>query len=154
MTTPSRRQRSDHSRYVPRDRGISRACGRAHAAADLDGARDLLDATYRPYTRGEISRAGGAPFTPELQAAIARQSDPVAGFGADPLCDCQDFGDFRYTIRSLEPVEGGALARVAINNFGEAKVITLRLARRGDAWQVADIGEGARSLLRGGSGGR
>jgi hypothetical protein len=130
----------------------------ANAAApaptpDLSGARALLDRLYRPYTRGE-SPALEDVYTGTLEASIARQSDDLTGLGADPFCDCQDFGNFRYTIRSLEPVEGGAVARVAIRNFGEAKVIVIRLERRGDAWNVADIGEGARSLLRGGSGGR
>lgn len=115
---------------------------------DLEGARVLIGQLYMPYTRGEIPRVGNV-YTPQLAAAIARQSDDETGLGYDPFCQCQDFGEFSYTIHSVERVEGGALARIGIDNFGEARVIALRLAYRDGAWLVADIGEGAESLLNG-----
>jgi Protein of unknown function (DUF3828) len=115
---------------------------------DLEGARVLIGQLYMPYTRGEIPRTGNV-YTPELRAAIARQSDDETGLGYDPFCQCQDFGEFSYAIQSVEREEGGARARIGIDNFGEARVIALRLAYRNGAWLVADIGEGAESLLNG-----
>ena len=115
---------------------------------DLEGARVLIGQLYMPYTRDEIPQVGNV-YTPQLAAAIARQSDDETGLGYDPFCQCQDFGEFSYTIHSVERVAGGARVRVGIDNFGEARVIALRLAFRDGAWLVADIGEGAESLLNG-----
>jgi hypothetical protein len=113
--------------------------------ADLAGARRRIDTIYAPYTRGETGDYFRS-FTPELNAAIDR-----AGEGAievDPFCDCQDFERMTYRVDSLEPAAGGAVARVAITNFGNSKTIVIRLVRGGDAWLVADVGEGANSLTR------
>jgi hypothetical protein len=114
-------------------------------AADLAGARQRIDAIYAPYTRGATSDYF-RNFTPELNAAIDG-ADQV-GIDADPFCECQDFGRMIYRVDSLEPTAGGAVARVAITNFGDSKTIVIHLVRRGDAWLVADVGEGADSLAR------
>ena len=115
-----------------------RSLKRPAASADREGARRIVDAIYRPYTRGETSRAR-PPFTPELQAAIARQSDDLTGLGFDPFCQCQDFDNFSYTIESVEPDEEGLQAQVEIRNFSEAATVTLVLRRRGATWLVHDI---------------
>ncbi|HVQ10240.1 MAG TPA: hypothetical protein VMS43_17625 [Allosphingosinicella sp.] len=122
------------------------ASGAAPApATDLAGARQRIDAIYAPYTRGATSDYS-RNFTPELNAAIDA-ADQV-GIDADPFCDCQDFGRMTYRVDSLEPSADGAVARVAIANFGDRKTIVIRLVRRGEAWLVADVGEGADSLAR------
>ena len=118
----------------------------AGAAADLAGARRMIDAVYAPYTRGESSDYLRF-FTPELNAAIDRAGE--GAIEADPLCECQDMNRFTYTIRSVEPEAGGALAHVAITNDGEAKTITLHLVPRGTEWRIADVGDGAHSFARG-----
>ena len=118
------------------------------APDDLAGARALIERIYGAY-QGDGPDVE-AVMTPELRAAIARQSGTDGGgLGHDPFCACQDFGNFTYSIQSLEPAEGGAVARVAISNFGEPGIVSLRLARRGSEWLVADVGEGEESLLRG-----
>jgi len=116
---------------------------------DLAGARALIDRIYQPYTRDEISDSLGDIYTPELTAAIERQSDPDMGLGYDPFCSCQDFGQFSYTIVSLEPAEGGAAARVTRSNFGESSSVTFNLAYRGGRWLVGDIIDENGSLLNG-----
>jgi hypothetical protein len=114
-------------------------------AVDLDGARERIDAIYAPYTRGATSHYF-RHFTPELNAAI--QGAGRMGIDADPFCDCQVFGRLTYRVDSLEPTADGAVARVAITNFGDSKTIVIRLVRREEAWLVADVGEGADSLAR------
>ena len=48
------------------------------------------------------------------------------------------------------PRIGGATARIALNNMGESHTVTLIMDYRQDRWLVADIQEGANSLLAGG----
>jgi hypothetical protein len=118
----------------------------AAPVADLSGARRLIDTIYTPYTRDQIVDYFRY-FTPELNAAIDH-----AGEGAievDPLCGCQDMTHFTYRVQSLDATAGGAVARVGIVNFGEPKTIVLHLVRRGGAWLIADIGEGASSFAAG-----
>lgn len=114
--------------------------------ADLAGARALIDEIYGPYTRDEMGDLG-AIFTPELDRAVERQSDPDMGLGYDPFCSCQDFGQFSYRIVSLEPNAAGATAQIDRSNFGEASRVTLELAYRDGRWLVADIQDSNGSLL-------
>jgi len=113
--------------------------------AELDGARQRIDAIYAPYTRGAASRYF-RHFTPELRAAF--DGAGAMGIDADPFCDCHVFGRLTYRVDSLEPAADGAVARVAITNSSDSKTILIRLARREDSWLVADVGEGADSLAR------
>ena len=121
------------------------AAGDVAPPVDLAGARALIDRIYAPYARDEMGDPG-AVFTPELDRAIERQSDPDMGLGYDPFCACQDFGQFSYTP-TIEPAEGGATARVDISNFGERQTITLDLAYRDGRWLVGDIRDANGSLL-------
>lgn len=123
----------------------------ANAAApapqiDLAGAQALINEIYGPYTRDEMGDLG-AIFTPELDRAVERQSDPDMGLGYDPFCSCQDFGQFSYRIVSLEPNAAGATAQIDRSNFGEASRVTLELAYRDGRWLVADIQDSNGSLL-------
>jgi len=116
---------------------------------DLEEARVLIGQIYQPYLRAESPRIGNR-YTPELAIAIARQSDTDTGLGYDPFCRCQDFENFRYTIRSVERRDGGARAVVAFTNLGESHVVTILLDHRNGRWLIADVQEGTSSLLVGG----
>jgi hypothetical protein len=116
----------------------------------LVGARSLLDGVYSAYTRGEDPGILHL-FTAELNAAIAAQSDSEGGgLSYDPFCQCQDFGDFRYAIKSLEPTPDGAIAQVDFSSFGQSRSVRIKLVHREGEWQVADIDNGESSLLNGG----
>ena len=126
----------------------------AAPAPDLEGARVLVGQIYQPYLRGETPRTGNL-YTSELAIAIARQSDADTGLGYDPFCRCQDFENFRYTIRSVERRDnGGARAVIAFTNLGESHVVTLLLDHRNGRWLIADVQEGTSSLLAGGQAAR
>ena len=122
---------------------VAAAPAPAAPVADLAGARRMIDAVYTPYTR-DASDDYFRFFTPELNAAIDRAGEGAVE--ADPLCECQDMSHFTYSVQSLAPEAGGALARVAITNNGEPKTITLHLVQRGADWRIADVGDGARSF--------
>lgn len=110
---------------------------------DLAGARAFIDQIYSQYR--DPSKEVDIPFTPELDASIAKQSggDPT-GLGYDIFCECQDPGDpgmLKHTIQSLEPTDDGAIARVSFVIGGDPHVtaLTIRLAQRGSKWMVADV---------------
>ena len=129
--------------------GAAPAPGPSNPSADLAGARALVDRIYSSYA-GSGPDTETAPLTPELRAAIDRQSDPEGGLGYDIFCQCQDFGETSFVIDSLVAEGGGAVARITFTNFGERRTITLHLARRDGAWLVADVHNGESSLLQGG----
>ena len=118
------------------------------APADLAGARVLIDRIYSSYSGNGPDTDG--LFTSELETAIERQSDPDGGLGYDVFCQCQDYGDTSYVIDSLVAEPGGAVTQVTFTSFGEPVTVTLRLARRGGTWLVADVRNGESSLLEGG----
>ncbi len=113
---------------------------------DLAGARRLIDSIYAPYVRDEINSDPSRTFTPELAAAIRSAGENA--MNADPFCDCQDFGEFSYTIQSVGRTAEGANVRVSISSFGESRIIPIRLAHRRGTWMVADVGEGPASLTQ------
>lgn len=110
------------------------------APADLSGARALIENIYSRYR--DSTKVLDVPFTPELEASIDKQSDD-GNLGYDMFCECQDPGDpgmLRHTIRSLEPTPDGAVARVSFVIGGPpSTALTIRLARRGTKWAVADV---------------
>jgi hypothetical protein len=116
----------------------------------LAGARTFIDKIYSQYR--DRSKEVDITFTPELNASIEKQSDDPTGLGYDIFCQCQDPGDpgmLKHTIQSLEPTADGAIARVSIvivEPPGQA--LTIRLARRGSKWMVADVINDGGSLLR------
>jgi len=113
---------------------------------DPAGARALIDRIYTPYTHDEVPDLDGV-YTPELNRAIARQSDGDLGLGYDPFCSCQDTGQFSYRIVALDARGEGATARIERSNFGETSSVTLALARRAGRWLIADIVDENGSLL-------
>ncbi|MEA3016651.1 MAG: hypothetical protein QOI38_1373 [Sphingomonadales bacterium] len=121
----------------------------AAPANDLAGARALIARIYSSYAGGGGPDLEGL-FTPELRAAIARDSEMEdGGLSYDPFCQCQDFEDFSHRIESVEPDGDGAVARVAMSNMGQARTLVIRLVRRGGSWLVADVHNGESGLLNG-----
>jgi hypothetical protein len=121
----------------------------AYSPADLADARELIDRIYAAYAHGDPHDTA-ALFTPELRGALARMGDADGGgLSYDPFCQCQDYENLSHRIISLDPTPGGAVARVEITNMGEKLRLTLRLARRGESWQVSEIDNGERGLLGG-----
>jgi hypothetical protein len=118
----------------------------AGTAPDLGGARALIDRVFTPYTHDDVPDVESL-YTPELKRSIARQSDGDLGLGYDPLCSCQDTGDFSYRIVALTPTPRGATAEIERSNFGETSTVTLTLARRAGRWLIADIADENGSLL-------
>lgn len=119
------------------------------AQPGLSGARALIDTVYSAYVRDEAPAIEGL-YTVELLASMALESDMEdGGLGYDPFCQCQDFGDFSYTIESLEPTAEGATATVAFSNFGEPQTVRIELVQRDGEWRVGDIHNGETSLLTG-----
>ncbi|MGJ8537256.1 MAG: hypothetical protein ACSHW2_08895 [Parasphingopyxis sp.] len=117
--------------------------------ADLESARTFVESVYQSYIDGNGIEAFSAVIAPELLALMGDE------YGADPLCACQDFGDFSYAIERLEAVDDEVMAEVRFSNFGSRETVTLKLSRIGEEWRVADIGypdmPSLARALRGGS---
>lgn len=94
----------------------------------------------------------GAPLVPGqdpiydrmLNAMIGEDARKAGGeVGAlnhDPICGCQDSGDF--TLDSVVVTQSGpqaAEAAVVFTNLGETKRQTLKLVKEGGMWKVSDV---------------
>jgi len=85
-------------------------------------------------------------WSERMAALIRRDRDLSDGdlpyLDADPLCQCQDWGDFRVESVSIHDVarEPGRRAVVTFSNFGERRTTRLRLS--GDpnsGWRIDDV---------------
>ena len=79
-----------------------------------------------------------------LNAMIGADAEQAAGevgtLNADPICDCQDTGDF--ALQSVAVTQSGpaaAEAAVVFVNAGETKRQTLKLVKEGPMWKVSDV---------------
>ena len=75
-----------------------------------------------------------------ISADFAKAAGEVPTLNYDPICDCQDVGDFRLdsvTITSSGPA--AAEAAVVFTNMGETRRQTLKLVKEGPMWKVADV---------------
>lgn len=120
---------------------------------DLAGARALVEEIYDSFVNDETIQ--GEMMSPNLLTALEGSDiwDPEFGLGADPFCDCQDFGDVSYDIVRLDAAgPNRAQAEVRFTSYGEARVFTLALVNVEDdpvveGWRVDDIAtEGGPSL--------
>ena len=119
-------------------------------AADLASARAAIERIYAAY-QTDTGPDLDALFTPELEQSIANHSEMEGGgLSYDPFCQCQDFENLTHRIESVDADgENEVVARVSVANAGTPHRLTIRLARRGAEWKVADINDGERSLLDG-----
>jgi hypothetical protein len=109
-------------------------------ASDDAQIRALVASIYDSYARGP-GEGESAPdvYSPALAALVTRASDPEEGLGADPFCECQDYDQVRYAIRSVNVRDAAAEARVEFSNFGQPHLFTLRLVKTPSGWRVDDI---------------
>lgn len=115
----------------------------------VETARLFVDQLFAVYTTEDVPDLFGKPeltFEPELAAAIATLSARMeqdgympGSFGADPLCNCQDYGDVGYRIDSVGQINERATVMVAFSNFGQVERRRVELLRTPAGWRVFDI---------------
>jgi hypothetical protein len=75
-----------------------------------------------------------------IGADFAKAAGEVPTLNYDPICGCQDSGDF--TLDSVAVTQSGpaaAEAAVVFRNMGETKRQTLKLVKEGPMWKVNDV---------------
>jgi hypothetical protein len=128
-----------------------------NATADVEAARAFVDRLFAVYVTNEVPYIFGEPgafFDPELARAIAtlgarmeESGDMPGSFGADPVCDCQDYGDVSYRIDALGIDGLRATATVSFTNFGQTEKRRVDLLKTPEGWRVFDLGGTFRSSV-------
>ena len=120
-----------------------------YAAAQV-GPEEFVRALYAVHTTpgasmGEPLRPGQEPIYGRMLNAMigadfAKAAGEVPTLNYNPICDCQDSGDFTLvsvTVTSSDPQT--AEAAVVFTNMGETKRQTLKLVKEGPMWRVSDV---------------
>ncbi|PQZ83281.1 MULTISPECIES: DUF3828 domain-containing protein [unclassified Brevundimonas] len=98
------------------------------AAASITPGRDPL------YTR-TLNALVGADFH------AAKGEVPYLNY--DPICACQDADGFALTALKMTPDgDRAASAEVTFTNHGQTQRQTLKLAKEGPMWRIADVIDG------------
>lgn len=114
------------------------------------GPEEFVRALYAVHatpgaSMGEPPRPGQEPIYGRMLNAMigadfAKAAGGVPTLNHDPICDCQDSGDFTLvsvTVTSSDPQT--AEAAVVFTNMGETKRQTLKLVKEGPMWRVSDV---------------
>lgn len=111
--------------------------------------RAFVDSIYDTYARDGMGVDINRPellFEPELASAIAKVQDAAAamqevpdGLGADPFCECQDFGEFSHNIEFVTVTGNQGTAKVIMSNFGEQTTRMVQVENTPDGWRVYDL---------------
>ena len=114
------------------------------------GPEEFVRALYAVHatpgaSMGEPPRPGQEPIYGRMLNAMigadfAKAAGEVPTLNYDPICDCQDSGDFTLvsvTVTSSDPQT--AEAAVVFTNTGETKRQTLKLVKEGPMWRVSDV---------------
>ncbi|MFN7618639.1 MAG: DUF3828 domain-containing protein [bacterium] len=114
------------------------------------GPEEFVRALYAVHatpgaSMGEPPRPGQEPIYGRMLNAMigadfAKAAGGVPTLNHDPICDCQDSGDFNLvsvTVTSSDPQT--AEAAVVFTNMGETKRQTLKLVKEGPMWRVSDV---------------
>jgi hypothetical protein len=124
-------------------------------ATDLAGARAFVTWLYSHYptsgrTHGfdSLGPAIGSVFHPSLINLITedrRLADgEVGALDGDPICDCQDDGGMRFTIRSVRASDFSRASATVVRSDDESgqgsEDIILDLAPLNGHWRVYDVG--------------
>jgi hypothetical protein len=128
-----------------------------NATADVVEARLFVDRLFAVYTKNglpDIFENPGLTFDPELAQAIStlgagmEESGELPGsFGADPVCNCQDYGDVSYRIDGVGIMGHRATATVSFSNFGQVDNRRIDLVRTPAGWRVFDLDGTFRSAV-------
>lgn len=114
------------------------------------GPEEFVRALYAVHatpgaSMGEPPRPGQDPIYDRMLNAMigadfAQAAGEVPTLNYDPICDCQDSGDFK--LDSVTVTQSGpqaAEAAVVFTNLGETKRQTLKLVKEGPMWKVSDV---------------
>ena len=114
------------------------------------GPEEFVRALYAVHvtpgaTMGEPPPPGRDPIYDRMLNAMIGEDFRKAGgevptLNYDPICACQDSGDF--TLDSVTVTQSGpaaAEAAVVFTNMGETKRQTLKLVKEGPMWKVSDV---------------
>ena len=125
-------------------------------AAAGEGPEAFVRTIYAQYVnggpQGETPAPGQDPmFSRTMNALIGADFRAAKGevptLNYDPLCACQDQGDFVVTATAVAQSDPNtAEADVAFTNMGEVKNLKLKLVREGPNWKIDDIVDGTTSL--------
>ena len=109
----------------------------ANAAAPLanDPAATAITPGRDPLYTRTLNALVGADFN------AAKGEVPYLNY--DPICGCQDADGFALTALKMTPDgDRAALAEVTFANHGQTQRQTLKLAKEGPMWRIADVIDG------------
>ncbi len=121
-----------------------------------EGPEAFVRTIYAQYVnggpQGEPPAPGQDPMYSRIMNALigtdfraAKGEVPTLNY--DPVCGCQDQGEFVVTATAVAQAgPNAAEADVAFTNAGEAKNLKLKLVREGPNWKIDDIIDGGVSL--------
>ena len=97
-------------------------------------------------TMGEAPPPGRDPIYDRMLNAMIgedfrKANGEVPTLSYDPICGCQDSGDFTLDSVTVMPGADARKADVAVvfTNMGETKRQTLKLVKEGPMWKVSDV---------------
>ncbi|KQY84602.1 DUF3828 domain-containing protein [Brevundimonas sp. Root1423] len=119
-------------------------------AAAREGPEPFVRALYAQYVnggpQGEPPAPGRDPIYDRMLNAMIGEDFRKAGgevptLNHDPICACQDSGDFAVESVTVLPGADARKADVAVvfSNMGETKRQTLKLVKEGPMWKVNDV---------------
>lgn len=125
-------------------------------AAQSLGPEPFVRALYAQYEAGGPKGEGPLPgqeplYSRTLNALVGADFRAANGeaptMNYDPICGCQDQGEFAVTaVAVAQAAPNAAEANVSFSNLGEAKTLTLKLVREGVNWKVDDVVDDGTSL--------
>ena len=128
----------------------------AATPAQADGAEAFVRALYAPYEADGDTDHGPEIWsarTRELWADNVRAAEGESGYmGADPICACQDFDQFRLTsvvVTPTGPDQADAAVVFAAFAGSEPTRQTFKLVREEGEWRIDDIVWGPGHLMTG-----
>ncbi|MFS0739185.1 DUF3828 domain-containing protein [Brevundimonas sp. 3P9-tot-E] len=107
-------------------------------AAEPRDAPDPAEAAITPGRDPLYSRTLNALIGVDFREAQSRDEVPYLNY--DPICACQDADSFALKTVTMTP-DGpqAATAEVVFTNHGRERRQTLKLAKEGPMWRIADI---------------